>query len=99
RYPVWYRSNQGPLADGIETFLAACIVPAMGLGYAIEPPAPVSGQLLQGITQFQNRLHEWYPELRPVPIQAEAKTTTTKRAAGVGSFFSCGVDATYTLLK
>lgn len=99
RYDVWYSSKQGPIADGVESFLAACIVPAMGLGYAVKAPAPVSGRLLNGIAHFQNTMHEWFPELLPVPILAEAKATTTVRAAGVGSFFSCGVDACYSMLK
>ncbi len=99
RYDVWYRTSKGPISDGVETFLAACIAPAMKLGYAVKPPAPVSGLLLNGIAHFQNTLHGWFPELLPVPIVAETRTTTTERAAGVGSFFSCGVDACFSLLK
>lgn len=99
RFDIWYEVSQGPIADGIETFLAACVVPAMKLGYAVKCPAPVSARLLEGITHFQKIMHGWYPALKQVPILAEAKTTSVERAKGVASCFSCGVDAFYTLLK
>lgn len=99
RYDIWYETTEGPIADGVESFLAACVVPAMKLGYAVKCPAPVSAQLLDGIAHFQKIMQGWYPELKQVPILAQAKTTSAKRAKGVASCFSCGVDAAYTLLK
>ncbi|HQR06347.1 MAG TPA: hypothetical protein PLN21_05970 [Gemmatales bacterium] len=99
RYSIWYEVSQGPIADGVDTFLAACVVPAMKLGYAVKCPAPVSARLLEGITYIQSIMHGWYPELQQVPILAEAKTPSVERATGAASFFSCGVDAFYTMLK
>jgi hypothetical protein len=99
QYHVWFHANRGPLADGVDTFLAVCIVPAMMLGYEVHAPAPASKRLIQGIAQFQQIMTGWYPELKLVSIAAEAREDTPVIALGVGSFFSCGVDATYTMLK
>lgn len=99
QHEVWFRSSQGPLSDGVDAFVAASIVPAMNLGYAVQAPGPVSGQLLAGIQAFQQLMHSWFPKLKVIPVLAEARTSSPPRAAGEGSFFSCGVDACYTFLK
>ncbi len=99
QFEIWYQVSEGPVADGIETFLAAVLVPAMRLGSAIQVPGPVSPRLLQGLATFQRTMHAWFPRLRPIPILAEPKTKTTRPAAGAASFFSGGVDAFFTLLK
>lgn len=99
QYPTWFHANRGPLADGVDTFLAACIVPAMMQGYEVHSPAPASKRQLQGIAQFQQIMSGWYPELKVVPIHVDARDDVPVRASGVGSFFSCGVDATFTMLK
>lgn len=98
-YPVWYRTNQGPVFPGIEPFVAASVVPAMRLGYSIKPAMPLSKRLYDGIMAYQKVLSGWYPMLHQVPILAA--TTVTPEPAGrtAASFFSCGVDACYTLLS
>jgi len=98
-FHAWYRSKSGPLADGVETFVAACLLPAMKLGYAIQSPGPVSAKLLTGLKAYQAKIQEWYQELKVVPILAEPKAAVQPPASGAGSFFSCGVDACYTFLK
>jgi len=98
-FNVWYRSKSGPLSDGIETFVAASLVPAMKLGYAIQSPGPISAHWLKGLTAYQSTINQFYPELNIIPILAETKPSAQPRAKGVGSFFSCGVDACYTFLK
>lgn len=99
RYEVWYRTSQGPVSDGVETFLAACLVPAMRVGCPIRTPAPISRELLHGMEQVQTVLHGWFPKLQRIPIQTEVLVSPRPRASGVGSFFSGGVDACYTFLK
>jgi hypothetical protein len=98
-YHLWYRSKFGPLADGVESFVAACLLPAMQLGYAIQSPGPLSDHWLKGLTAYQQKFKQWYPELNIIPVVAETKPSTHVRAKGVASFFSCGVDACYTFLK
>lgn len=99
RYEVWYRTSQGPVSDGAETFLAACLVPAMRVGCPIRTPAPISRELLQGLEQVQTVLHRWFPKLQRIPIQTEVHSAARPQAQGAGSFFSGGVDACYTFLK
>lgn len=98
-FSLWYRSSSGPLADGVESFVAASLVPAMKMGYAIKSPGPLSTYWLKGLTSYQQTLQQFFPELSIIPILSETKPTTLPRASGVGSFFSCGVDACYTFLK
>ncbi len=101
RFDVWYRVSQGAVANGVETFLNACLVPAMRLGCAIRPPAPISATLFNNLHAVQQVLHRWYPTLKPITIEAELlpEAATMSKASGVGSFFSAGVDACYTLLQ
>ncbi|HQR07701.1 MAG TPA: hypothetical protein PLN21_12815 [Gemmatales bacterium] len=98
-FELWFRSNSGPLSDGIESFVAACLVPAMKLGYAIQSPGPISAHWLTGLTAYQHTIQQFFPELRIIPVLGETKQSNQPRAKGVGSFFSCGVDACYTFLK
>lgn len=99
QYEVWYRTSQGPVSDGVETFLAACLVPAMRVGCPIRTPEPISRELLQGMEQVQKVLHRWFPKLKCIPIETEVHATSRTKAKGVSSFFSGGVDACYTFLK
>ncbi|MFT3882887.1 MAG: hypothetical protein QM703_24935 [Gemmatales bacterium] len=100
-FDIWYRVSSGPVADGVESFLLACLVPAMKLGCPVRTPAPVSAKLYHGLLRFQQVLHGWFPELKPVPIETELRTRPLRESlgSGTGSFFSAGVDACYTFLK
>lgn len=98
-FNLWFRSKSGPLADGVESFVAASLLPAMKLGYAIQSPGPLSDYWLKELTAYQHTFQQWYPELKIISVLAETKPSTNIRAKGVGSFFSCGVDACYTFLK
>ncbi|MFT3882641.1 MAG: hypothetical protein QM703_23690 [Gemmatales bacterium] len=44
-------------------------------------------------------MNQWYPDLKVIPILADAKPAESHGSRGTGSFFSCGVDACYTFLK
>jgi len=61
-FNLWYRSKSGPLADGVESFVAASLLPAMKLGYAIQSPGPLSDHWLEGLTAYQHTIQQWYPE-------------------------------------
>lgn len=100
-FDVWYRVSHGPVANGVESFLAACVVPAMKLGCAIRTPAPISAKLYHGLLQYQQILHRWFPELQVVPIETELRpdVPAERVSQGVGSFFSAGVDACYTFCQ
>ncbi|HWP83846.1 MAG TPA: hypothetical protein VNN17_01530, partial [Terriglobia bacterium] len=80
--------------------LAMALVPAMAMNepLEIEDAAPVSPKLLQAADQVQEVLHCWEPLLAKIPIccrLAEAK----RGSDAVGSFFSGGVDGSYTFAR
>jgi hypothetical protein len=72
---------------------------AIHVGEALRLPASVDLELLRNVHELMRVWHSWYPQLRPVPIEAETaghRADTT--AAATASMFSGGVDAWFTLL-
>lgn len=99
-FDVWYQVSSGPLADGVESFLVAALVPAMKRGCTIRTPGPISHRLYHGLQQYQQVLQRWFPYLKPITIETDLRPDVSQTAApGVGSFFSAGVDACYTFLQ
>src|SRR3546814_4098613 len=43
--------------------------------------------------------HDWYPELRPVHVDAPLLTEPARPSSGRGMFFSGGVDSVFSLLR
>lgn len=100
-FRLWYRVPRSyAVTDSADPFVAAALLPAMRLGQKIEidPDFAVSPQLLDGLQTLQEIHHTWNPIFKIVPIEAR---TAPSRAlhSGVMSFFSGGVDSTYTFLK
>jgi hypothetical protein len=83
-----------------DAFLACALLPAMATGrpLVVEPELPVSAALLRNIATLQEIFHSWNPGLRVVSVSAETCQAHVLNAGGM-SFFSGGVDSTYTLLK
>ncbi len=99
-HEVQYRLADGPVASGAETFLAAALVPAMKVGTNLHILGQISPRLLAAIPKIQEILHTWYPYLQKVTVEVEAQEPHPSiPAAGVGCFFSGGVDSFYTLLQ
>ena len=82
-----------------DALLAAALFPAMLQGEPLEIAAtlPVSPRLLEGVKTIQNVFSFWYPMLRKIEIHAQVEKGK-QPDPGVGSFFSAGVDSSYTLL-
>lgn len=101
RHEVYYRSSRGPLASGPAPFLAVALLPAMRLGAPVRVVDPLSPLLLENLDEFQTILTTWHGSLQRVPIVATpaAAPADATRPAGVGAFFSGGVDSFYTALK
>lgn len=87
-------------AARIEPFLPAAVMAAMARRESLEvdPAAPVSPRLLQGIDRIQDILQSWNPALGKVEVRARPETPASGRE-GVALFFSGGVDGTYSLVK
>src|SRR5262245_64693715 len=100
-YRVWFRFPTGyQLAPRGDPFLAASLLPAMLQGEALEidPHAPVSPRLLEHVGRLQDIFHCWNPKFRRIPIAA-SQSVAEAANPGVASFFSGGVDASYTFLR
>ena len=100
-YRLWYRLPAAyPVSRSGDPFLAAALLPAMVRGDDLELEAPltVSPRLLVNAARLQEIFHTWNPALRTVRIGAESARAEAL-SAGALSFFSGGVDSTYTFLK
>jgi hypothetical protein len=69
-----------------------------GTPLEIDPAVPVSTRLLAASDILQDIFASWYPCLRKVPVRAVAAPAESLNA-GAASFFSGGVDGSYTFLK
>ena len=100
-YRLWYRLPAAyPVSRSGDPFLAAALLPAMVRGEDLELEAPltVSPRLLANAARLQEIFHCWNPALKTVRISA-ATAPAEALSAGALSFFSAGVDSTYTFLK
>ncbi len=88
-----------------NAFLAACLLPAMAKGEPLELDESLSvcPMLLQNTGQLQSVFEAWAPALRipfrRIPISRKDRRCCVQSNANVGSFFSAGVDGTYTFLR
>ncbi len=97
---VWFRTDDGPVSDLADPFLPAALPPAMRRRWDIEIDGPISPRLMEGVQQIQQILAGWYPNFRPVGIDApEPLDKGDAEPTGVAMFFSGGVDSFYTLRK
>lgn len=100
-FRLWYRFPRAIAPSGsADPFVAAALYPAMleGRGLEVEAGLTVSPTLLENLRTLQEIHHTWNPALKIVPIAA-ATAPSQALNAGTLSFFSGGVDSTYTLLK
>jgi hypothetical protein len=102
QFHLWFRFPSSHRVERLrgDAFLAASLLPAMlrGEPLDIEETAPVSPKLLMEVSHLQRIFHSWNPVFKI--IQVTAKTApAAARNDGVASFFSAGVDSSYTFLK
>jgi hypothetical protein len=101
-FRLWYRTPKAyQVSKTGDAFLVSTLLPAMRQGEELEidPNLPISPKLLRNVYQLQEIFHSWNPrELKIIPIKATTSPAQSLNP-GVMSFFSGGVDSTYTLLK
>jgi hypothetical protein len=100
-FRLWYRvPNNYPVSRAGDPFLAAALLPAMLKNEKLEinPSMPVSPKLLKNLQMLQEIHHCWNPTFKIIPIIATTSPSGPLNA-GTMSFFSGGVDSTYTFLK
>jgi len=100
-FRLWYRVPRSCAVSGAaDPFLAAAMLPAMleGRKLTFAPGASASPLLLGNLETLQDIHHCWNPAFKVIPVEAE---TAPARPANDGalSFFSGGVDSSYTFLK
>lgn len=101
---LWFETAEAiatPLRG--EPFVIAALLPAMIQGSPLIAPAslPICPVLLQNLHQLQQIFRQWLPVFghpaTVVPI--EVATEAAPPGRGAGSFFSGGVDGSYTWLE
>ena len=100
RFPPWC----APLLDARngDPFLAALLLPAMHVKERLRLDAPVSPRLLAAVPRIQAIYQAFDADATPIAVEAPARAEPLPAegsAAGVGLFFSMGVDSSYSLLK
>lgn len=99
-FRLWFRVPRSYKVSGsADPFVAAALLPAMRQGQKIEigPGLTTSPKLLENLRILQEIHHAWNPIFRIVPIEATASPSRPLHN-GAMSFFSGGVDSTYTFL-
>ncbi len=98
----WYRFPSAFAADPQDATCFACVAlaPAMLLGEDLEvdDSYSVSSRFLEQAEEIQEIYHCWNPIFKRIKVMANARPLEPK-GNECGSFFSGGVDATYTMLK
>ena len=84
-----------------ELFIAAGLLEAMisNLPMKLDDDIPVSPTLLHSLDELQDIYICWNSDLNKVEIQASNIQAPTNPSQGVGSFYSGGVDGSYTFCK
>lgn len=99
-YDIFYRSSRGPLTANADPFLPVALLPAMRLNAPLVVEGAVSPLLLRRIDRIQDIFARWHAHLHKVAVTAAVQnrpTIPTRR--GIASFYSGGIDSSYTVLK
>jgi hypothetical protein len=83
-----------------EPFVVAVLMVAMSMGEKIKVKGNISPRLMYGLRQYQDYFHFWFPrKLKVVDIEADYYKEIDQEVRGnkAASYFSGGVDSTYTL--
>ena len=102
---LWYRlPTEWPIHRRGEPFLAAALLPGMATGQRIrvEDGLPVDQEFLAGLNSIQQVFRHWgrsfRQQLRTIPIDCSF-APAPRPTHGVGTFFSGGIDGTFTFLE
>jgi hypothetical protein len=97
-FRLWFRLPAGYLAHAsAEPFLAALLPIGIVSGEPLEIDAPVSGELLRNIRQFEAIWRRWEPSFRGCRVSTAGAYAPPAPGHGTGCFFTGGVDSFYTL--
>lgn len=100
-FRLWHRAPRSyPLSRAADPFVTAALLPAMreGRGLEVGPGLALSPKLAGNLGLLQEIHHRWNPVFKIVPVRA-ATSPAAALSEGALTFFSGGVDSTYTFLK
>ena len=101
--PYWFEYPEryaGALSVSGNPWLACLLPLAVTLGEPLRLSLPVDPLLLSNASRLMRIWSQWYPELRPVSLEAEAEPTRPAPGARASAaFFSGGVDSFYMVLR
>jgi hypothetical protein len=100
RFPPWCAPYLSP--ENGDPFLAALLGGAMEAGERLAIAAPISPRLRDAVPDIQHIYAAFYPHVSRIPVEVESRDWPLAGGvadAGVGLFFSLGVDSFYSLLK
>jgi hypothetical protein len=99
---LWFRFPADFDVDELDAtpFVPMALVPAMMLGedLFVDQQYTISTKLFNSLESIQQIYHCWNPIFKPIRVVAKPRTLAP-HGLGCGSFFSAGVDGTYTLLQ
>lgn len=102
KLPLWYRFPSAFDTDPLDASCFVCIalVPAMLLGedLLVDEPYTISSQLSGNLSKIQEMYHCWNPVFKRIHVVSNTRGGE-RQGSGCGSFFSGGVDGTYSVLK
>ena len=96
---IFYSASPGPISQLADPFLVATLIPAMRFGLDLVMRAPVSSRLMAAIPRVQKILHGWNRRFRRIDVQADLRPGSRDADRGTASFFSCGVDSFFSVLR
>jgi len=103
RTHIWFDLHRSLLPDlnpRADAWLVALLPWAMRLGEPLQLSDPVDQTLLDNAAKLMAIWSAWRPELRVVPVDAEAVAATpAAEPAKFASFFTAGVDSFFTALN
>lgn len=100
-HSLWFEGPADVLRHvTMDAFLIGCLPTAMTLGTPMVIDGDLSPRLLRNLPTTQAVFSKWYPELRPVQIDARSSSPRpAANGAGTAVFFSGGVDSLYSTYK
>jgi len=101
--PYWFEFPEryaGALSVSGNPWLACLLPLAVARGEPLRVRLPVDPLLLSNASRLMAIWSQWYPDLRPVSLEAETRPTQPAPGARAsGAFFSGGVDSFYMVLR
>jgi len=99
---LWFRVPREfePNDKDASCFVVSLLLPAMFLGrdIVVDKKYFISQALFESFDEIQTIYHVWNPSFQKISIHAQVSSTQSGHEY-VGSFFSGGVDGTYTMMK